>query len=316
MTARAPRGGAPPATTARTVAQAKINLFLRVLARETTGYHQLETLFCRLELGDDVVVRTRVGGRSLDCTGEALPEGGLGPVERNLAWRAASAYAEATGWPNAWAIEIGKRIPVGGGLGGGSADAGAVLRCLNALAPTPLSGDALLTLAAPLGADVPFLTLETPLALGWGRGERLLALPTLPVRPVSLVCFPFGVATRDAYEWLDAGRDAARDAAVPGAGAVDVERLATWSGVAALAHNDFESVVARRHAAIARTLAALRSHAAAADDARAISLLAGSGSTVLFISEHARGAAIPADAGVRIVRTRTASRVDGVALSD
>src|SRR5262245_8589530 len=121
----------PSRTTARTLAQAKVNLFLRVLAREANGYHQLETLFCRLELGDDVAVRVGVGGRSLDCTGGVLPPDGLGPVERNLAWRAAVMYAEATGWPNDWAIEIAKRIPVGGGLGGGSADAGAVLRCLN-----------------------------------------------------------------------------------------------------------------------------------------------------------------------------------------
>src|SRR5207253_289491 len=80
-----------------------------------------------------------------------------GPTERNLAWRAALAYADATGWPNGFAIEIEKRLPVGGGLGGGSADAGAVLRCLNALAPSPLGVSALLSIAAPLGADVPFL---------------------------------------------------------------------------------------------------------------------------------------------------------------
>ena len=72
---------------ARVVAQAKINLFLRVLAREASGYHQLETLFQRLELGDDVIVRTGVAGRTLDCRGADV-----GPTERNLAWRAAEAY--------------------------------------------------------------------------------------------------------------------------------------------------------------------------------------------------------------------------------
>src|SRR6185503_6143916 len=121
MNATAGRGH-PPGTTARTVAQAKVNLFLRVLAREADGYHQLATLFCRLELGDDVTVRVGVGGRSLDCTGDGLPPDGLGPVEQNLAWRAAARYAETTGWPNDWTIGITKLIPVGGGLGGGSAD--------------------------------------------------------------------------------------------------------------------------------------------------------------------------------------------------
>src|SRR3954469_9617117 len=86
-------------TVARTIAQAKLNLFLRVLAREASGYHQIETLFCRLDLGDDVVVRTDVRGRSLSCSGDVIPAEGLGPVERNLAWRAAEAYADATGWP-------------------------------------------------------------------------------------------------------------------------------------------------------------------------------------------------------------------------
>ena len=181
MTPRLGRSAAA-ATTARTLAQAKVNLFLRVLAREANGYHQLETLFCRLDLGDDVVVRTNVRGRSLDCQGDVIPPNGLGPVEWNLAWRAATAYSEATGWPNDWAIEIQKRIPVGGGLGGGSADAGAVLRCLNALNPTPLPPHALLGIAGQLGADVPFLTSEASFALAWGRGERMLRIAPIPAR--------------------------------------------------------------------------------------------------------------------------------------
>ena len=92
---------------AAVVAQAKINLFLRILAREHSGFHQLETLFQRLELGDDVRVRVGVPGRALDCRGADV-----GPVERNLAWRVAVGYAEATGWPEGFSIEIDKRIPV------------------------------------------------------------------------------------------------------------------------------------------------------------------------------------------------------------
>jgi len=298
---------------ARTVAQAKVNLFLRVLAREASGYHQLETLFCRLDLGDAVVVRTGVRGRSLDCSGDAMPSQGIGPVERNLAWRAAEAYAGATGWPNDWAIEIEKRIPVGGGLGGGSADAGAVLRCLNALAPEPLPEAAMLLLAAPLGSDVPFLVTESALALAWGRGERLLKLPALPVRDVTLVAFPFGVVTRDAYTWLDdAGRGTRPDAV-----AFSTDDLSAWSGVARMAHNDFEPVVTAHIPSIATTLGVLRSAITAGGDPNAIALLAGSGATVFLLGADLPRGEVRVD-GVtsRTVHARTADRVVAVEVSD
>ena len=105
----------PRARSARVAAQAKVNLRLRILAREASGYHQLETLFLRLALADDLLVRITDGARSLDVTGEIDPRQ-LGPVERNLAWRASTEYAEATGWQAGFAIALEKRIPVGGGL--------------------------------------------------------------------------------------------------------------------------------------------------------------------------------------------------------
>ena len=310
MTATAGRDR-PSGTTARTVAQAKVNLFLRVLAREASGYHQLETLFCRLELGDDVVVRVGVDGRSLDCAGDVIPPEGLGPTQRNLAWRAAVAYADATGWPNDWAIEIAKRIPVGGGLGGGSADAGAVLRCLNRLAPSPLSDDALIALAAPLGADVPFLATRDPMALAWGRGERLLALPPLPERAITLVCFPFGVSTPDAYGWLD------EIAPRPRAARLSVDALSTWVGVARVAHNDFEAAVAPRYREIARALEELRAHAVRVHDATSVTMLAGSGATVFSICDTGPEAMTAVHGmSLRLAHSRTASRVVAVEVSD
>ena len=167
---------------ARVSAQAKINLILRVLAREASGYHSIESVFLRLDLSDQVTVRI-APGRTLDCHGAALPTAGLGPMERNLAFRAAVAYAEAVGWPSGFSIDVDKRIPVGAGLGGGSADAGAVLRALDALCPTPL-GSRLIELATPLGADVPFMTIDSPMALAWGRGERLFPRRTAGWRSI------------------------------------------------------------------------------------------------------------------------------------
>ena len=136
-----------PAREATVAAQAKLNLFLRVLAREDSGYHQIETLFCRIALADEVTVRVLPSGRSVESHGQWVPAGGLGPPDKNLAWRAAAAYAEVTGFPAGFHISIEKRIPVGAGLGGGSADAGAVLRALNALNPRPLPSADLLPIA-------------------------------------------------------------------------------------------------------------------------------------------------------------------------
>src|SRR5437764_10136395 len=104
---------------ARVAAQAKVNLLLRVLAREESGYHSIETVFLRLALTDDVVVRVgeELYGRSLECSGDALPAEGLGDPTANLAYRAACAYAAAAGSPSAFAIEPTKRIAVGAAPG-------------------------------------------------------------------------------------------------------------------------------------------------------------------------------------------------------
>jgi 4-diphosphocytidyl-2-C-methyl-D-erythritol kinase len=260
---------------ARVSAQAKVNLILRVLAREASGFHSIETVFLRLDLADDVRVRI-TSGRALECRGPAFPDTGLGPVEQNLAYRAAVAYIEAVGWPNGFAIEIDKRIPVGAGLGGGSADAGAVLRALDALSPTPL-GSRLIELAAPLGADVPFMTIESPMALAWGRGERLFPLHALEPRPVLIVMPDFAVATADAYGWLASDRGPY----VPTGQVLSPESVATWESVAAVAANDFEPVVNSRLPVIGDLIDEMSSFNAI------LALLSGSGSSVFGVFDEA-----------------------------
>ena len=285
---------------ARLRAQAKINLFLRILAREASGYHALETLFARLELADEVTVRVGVRGRSVDCRGADL-----GPPEANLALRAGEAFAGATGWPAGFEIEIDKRIPVGGGLGGGSADAGAVLRALNALAPTPLSAQALLEIAGGLGADVPFLTADAAMALAWGRGDRMLGLPPLPPREVALLCFPFGVSSAAAFGWVAETR--ARASHGIRAATLDLDQLGSWEGVSRLAGNDFEAEVGARHPPVAAALAAAR------ELHPVIAQLTGSGSTVVVVpAEGTDAGAMRLPAGVTLVRTRTAASVEDV----
>jgi 4-diphosphocytidyl-2-C-methyl-D-erythritol kinase len=260
-------------TRARVAAQAKINLFLRVLAREESGYHSIETLFQRIELADDV--RVSVGGsdRTLACSGPAMPAGGIGIVQRNLAYKAAVAYSEATGWPAGFQIEVEKHIPVGAGLGGGSADAGAVLRVLDALSPRPVGEARLLEIATPLGADVPFLTSSSVLSLAWGRGERMLALPALETRDMVLGIPDFAVSTAAAYGWL-AERRPGRAAAATQVVAAD---LSEWEAVARLAQNDFEPVLRARFPAIGETVESLRAVGAT------IAMLSGSGSAIFGI---------------------------------
>jgi 4-diphosphocytidyl-2-C-methyl-D-erythritol kinase len=289
---------------ARAIAHAKVNLELRVLAREAGGHHAIETVFQRLELGDDVRVRVDVPSRSLDCIGPEMPSEGLGPVARNLAWRAAIAYAEATGWPTGFAIEIDKRVPAGGGLGGGSADAGAVLRILDALAPSPLGERRLVALATPLGADVPFLTSTAVRALAWSRGERMLELPALPERTAALILPPFGTSTAEAYQRLADARLAGWSPSGDLARANDLEE---WAGADARAHNDFQDVVGAWRPELHGCIGWLR------DRGAKLAMLAGSGSTVFGLFDA--GTEPPADARPpvgRLVLTRTLSRVVAV----
>ncbi|MFL5579296.1 MAG: 4-(cytidine 5'-diphospho)-2-C-methyl-D-erythritol kinase [Gemmatimonadaceae bacterium] len=288
---------------ARVLAQAKINLFLRILAREESGYHLLETLFCRLELGD--VVTVQVGGteRTVTCEGPAMPPGGLGAVENNLAYRAAEAYVRASGWDTGFRITIEKHIPVGGGLGGGSADAAAVLRALDAMRPLRARFIPTESLAMSLGSDVPYLVNTAPLALAWGRGERMLALPALPRRHVVLLVPGFGVSTADAYGWLASDRP--RAPLEPALMALEgLEGLDSWQHLAASASNDLEPLVAARHPDVAQMLRALE------DCGASLARMSGSGSTVFGIFEEPPDEhALESATGCRVLLTRTAERV-------
>lgn len=292
-------------------AQAKLNLNLRVVAHEEGGYHQLETLFVRIELADSVRVATDITTRELSVTGMTP-----GPREENLAWRAAVAFSEAAGWPRGFRIDLDKRIPVGGGLGGGSADAGAVLRAMNALAPSPLTPAALAALAFRLGADVPFLATDAALALAWGRGERILALRSLPAREVLLALPPFGVSTADAFGWFDTARSAA-EADAPGnapSGArapFTIDDLDRWDAVTRHAGNDLEPVVFAHHPAIATCRDVLEKGGAR------IAQMSGSGSTVFGIFD--RRPVLDATlfpAGTTLLSTRTTTSVAPVRLLD
>lgn len=292
----------------RTLAQAKINLSLRVFEKEADGYHSIETVFLRLDIGDDVRLHVRANARSLRC-GVMRDQ----PQEENLAYRAAALYSEETGWPGGFEIVIKKRIPVGGGLGGGSADAAAVLRILNKLAPKPLEADALLRVAARLGSDVPFLASDFVMALAWGRGEKLLEVAPLPSRDVQLFLPPFGIDTGEAYALLDASRSGGSG----GVPELTAEMLGDWDSVAKRSVNDFEAVVRPRWPAIETLMARGDRHGI-------FYRMSGSGSTVFKVPGvytrrmEARTDLPPLKVpeGTKVIVTRTADSVVPVELLD
>jgi 4-diphosphocytidyl-2-C-methyl-D-erythritol kinase len=282
----------------RIAAQAKLNLHLRVLSREESGFHSIETVFHRIDLADDLIVSITEGERTLDVDGE-----GTGPAEKNLALRAATAYAAVTGWPAGFRIELRKKIPVGAGLGGGSSDAAAVLRALNSLSPQPIPQKGFLEIAASLGSDIPFLASDAVMAVAWGRGERMLSCAPLPRRDILLMTPTFAVATADAYRWLD--EDRAGTGASPGACGVapivfDAVSLSTWTGISRFAQNDFEPVVAARHPRLEGYLEALRRSRAS------FAQMTGSGSTIFGVMDTPPNfAEVPEEHRSQVTTTKT-----------
>ena len=230
-------------------APAKVNLFLRVLAREEDGYHGIETLYCLIDLADSLQAT------SVDTAGVTIAVSGAdtGPERENLAVRAAEMVLAATGRPFGVSLKLDKRIPVRAGLGGGSSDAAAALVAVNELAGHAVPQHELLQFAARLGSDVPFLVSEARLALGWGHGERLLRLPPLPSRSGLLLVPAVGVDTSEAYGLIDNVQQASRRGSV----VMGTETLQNWSDVARLCGNDFEAPIFGRHQEIGRAFEAL-----------------------------------------------------------
>ena len=172
-------------------AHAKVNLGLSVLGKRPDGFHEVDTVLVRLELHDTVTITPAETGVTLTVSGADL---GISP-EQNLAYKAAALYLQASGETRGVVLELTKRIPVAAGLGGGSSDAGAVLRGLKELYPSDVD---LMALAAQLGSDVPFFAADLSAARATGRGE-VLAPVRLPELHLVMVNPGVGVSAGDAY---------------------------------------------------------------------------------------------------------------------
>jgi 4-diphosphocytidyl-2-C-methyl-D-erythritol kinase len=166
---------------------------LHITGRRADGYHELQTLFQLVDLCDSIAIAVREDGAI-----ERLAGAPGVTVEADLAVRAARLLKNATGSHLGATLKVRKRIPLGGGLGGGSSDAATVLLALNELWGTRLSLPELAGLGLPLGADVPVF-VQGSSALGEGLGERLTPV-TLPAKWYTIIHPGVGVSTREVFQ--------------------------------------------------------------------------------------------------------------------
>ena len=182
-------------------AYAKINLLLQIVGKRTDGYHLLDGVMQTVSLFDTVTVALEPAKESTIClTAEgnpAMPTDG-----RNLAYRAAETLLKAAKRTGQVQIHIEKRIPMAGGLAGGSTDAAATLRALNRLLGTPLTMEELCAIGASLGADVPFCIRGGAMRTQ-GIGDLLTPCAGLPDCHLVIACAGEGVSTPAAYKELD-----------------------------------------------------------------------------------------------------------------
>jgi 4-diphosphocytidyl-2-C-methyl-D-erythritol kinase len=179
-------------------APAKINLFLRILARRPDGYHEVKTWMQKLDLSDQITLTRRdKPGIRLKCSGIELPAD-----QTNLAWKAALAFFKRSRFGKGCGVDIivEKNIPIAAGLGGGSSDAGAVLKGLNKLFGNEFSEDILLDIGGKLGADVPFFVTEYEAVLATGIGDKMEPVRSFSTCTFLLVNPGFAVSTRWAYQ--------------------------------------------------------------------------------------------------------------------
>lgn len=265
--------------TLREFAFAKINLTLDVLGKREDGYHDLKSVMQTVSIRDVIEIDLETEKPwKLICDKDDIPTD-----ERNLAWKAAKLFFETTKKdPNGIEIRITKRIPSQAGMGGGSADAAAVLRALNTHYNAPFSILALAELGGQIGSDVPFCVLGGT-AMVEGRGERLRKLPDMP-DCFMVVCKPdFSCSTAELYAELDKAEIAKR----PDNKAMESALYAGDLGkIAENIWNVFDPIVTKKHLELNYIKSICNSYGAVAQQ------MTGSGSAVFAITDSFEYAAV------------------------
>jgi len=283
---------APGAQRLRVSAPAKINFGLRLVGLRPDGYHEIESIFLPLDLADDLCLdlcRDAEPRVTLAVEHEAgTPRADVPSDDRNLAVRAARAFVESARLTAAVDIRLAKRIPSAAGLGGGSSDAGAVLRTLAAAFPDALRPDAVARLAGRLGADVPFFLDPRP-ALVTGIGERVEALTRWPALALVLVNPGVPLPTAEVYRATDVLLPELTPPAAPSTLRARLEVVGSVASdrpgaLAPLLENDLEPAAVRLCPPVARLRERLRKV-----DALAVGM-SGSGPTVFGVFPGVRQA--------------------------
>ena len=265
---------------AKTVARAKINLFLQVGERREDGFHEIASVMQALELSDELYLRRTEGTGvriQVRCNDPCIPTG-----EDNLVCKAIEAFDKHAGVMGASGIDvlINKRIPIGAGLGGGSADAAAALLAMNHIYELEMPMDTLMSIGARIGSDVPFC-LKGGTALATGRGEEIEPLDSLPPFQVVLAAMSQEISTREVYDRFDA---MLAEGSAPAASESDRELEALLGGIK---KHEFANIYPNlRNSLESATIASaqVEEFKSVAMDAGAVAaMMTGSGSTVFAL---------------------------------
>lgn len=265
---------------------AKLNLYLNVLGRRSDGYHEIETVLERIDLCDEVYLKTIEKGIRVSSDNQDIPLD-----NKNLAYQAAELLMKELSVPNGVQIEITKRIPIASGLGGGSSNAASVLLGLNELWGLHLTKERLVEMGRLLGTDVPFFITGCKIAIGRGRGDDVIPLSSSNRRWYLLVFPGLKVSTKTIYAELNedpkrvmTGRNLRLTKSV--------DRIKILfcindqlEGLENFLHNSLEEVVVRRYQVVGTIKEVLKS-----EGLRCVSMT-GSGPTVFGIT-HSREEAI------------------------
>jgi 4-diphosphocytidyl-2-C-methyl-D-erythritol kinase len=253
------------------LAPAKLNISLRVFGKRPDGLHQIRSVMVPVSLYDEVIVEQVSAGISVEMDDPVVPGD-----ERNSCHRAAVSFREWAGVPGGIRVRVRKAIPVQAGLGGGSSDAAATLKGLIALTGKSPPPKTLLSLAAAVGADVPFFMLGMP-ALAEGSGDLLTPVEWRVPFFAVIVMPPFGLPTREGYERLRRGASGSP-------GRENPPSFREWEDLVVAVGNDFESAWEHDRREISAIKKELREAGAEA------AALTGSGSAVFGLFQREKDA--------------------------